>query len=67
MIVKKIEITDEIEFGELVALKMSSTPNLLSFYMEDVKGKRIWQNIYKEDVKALIEFLQENMPEEENQ
>ena len=67
MITKKIEIIDELGYGEIVVLKLSATPNLLSLYMKNVKGIKIWQNLYKEDVKALIEFLQENMPEEENQ
>lgn len=65
MITKKIEISDEITCNDLVVRKNPFRPTVLSFVMDDHRneGKRIWQDLYKEDVEALIQFLQENMPE----
>ena len=69
MITKKLEITDDITCNDFVVRKSPFRPTVLIFVMEDYsgKGQKIWQDLYKEDVKALIEFLQENMPEEGNQ
>jgi hypothetical protein len=66
MIINKIEFHDENTLNEFIVRKSPMTPNRLLFLLESFEGKnkKVWQELYKEDVEALILFLQQNMPDE---
>ncbi len=64
MILNKIEIHNEINFADLTVTRLDSFPNSLLFSMENLNDKVMVQEVYKEDVEALILFLQQNMPDE---
>ena len=64
MILNKIEIHDEVTFSDFTVTRLSSFPNSLLLSMENLNDKVMTQELYKEDVEALILFLQQNMPDE---
>jgi hypothetical protein len=66
MIINKIEFHDENTLNELIVRKSPTTPDRILFLLESFEGKnkKVWQELYKEDVEALILFLQENMPDD---
>jgi hypothetical protein len=63
MILKKLEIHNEQSFCEFSVAKSDGHPDRLLFVMENINDKVIYQELYKEDVEALILFLQKNMPD----
>lgn len=63
MIVNKIEIHDENTLNEFVIRSTDhGLYNVFSMRSFDKPNKVIIQHLYREDVEALILFLQKNMP-----
>lgn len=66
MIINKIEFHDENTLNEFIVRKSPAAADRILFLLESFEGKnkKVWQELYKEDVEALILFLQQNMPDE---